>query len=365
MSKEVIKNAHQLIDPVSIKGVRSLKKFTKFVFVYPLTLLDHLFASRKSQVISVSGHEGLRDDLPLIIYVHYSSKNVVSEREKLTLRALQSIGFQTCLVMNINPNGPKVRHSIGNNRQFFDIICLRKNVGYDLGAYRDVLNFLMSHMQTNSKQIYFMNNSVIWFPKMIKTYFKELRNLDADVVAGSISFQYTEHIQTYLFGAKTENGLLAIQKWLFSIKNWRLKRSIVARGELNTNSILQSNLEVVTFPSDSRVKVTALRKLLKISSDKKGNPSESTLQRLQRNQDFAFAGIPVNPSHSFWLEKLENGFPGIKIDLVAKNPSGIQDYFELLTKLNDLGFGFDEINHLVYSNKNRSMTLRIRQLVKW
>ncbi len=365
MSKEVIKNPHWLIDVGRIRVVRGLTKFIKFVFVYPLTLLDHVFASRKSQVISVSGHEGLKDDLPLIIYVHYSSKNAISEREKLTLLALQSIGFQTCLVMNINPNGPNVDYSIGNNRQFFDIICLRKNVGYDLGAYRDVLNLLMSQIQTHNQQIYFMNNSVIWFPKMVKTYFKEVRNLDADVVAGSISFQYTEHIQTYLFGAKTENGVLAIQKWLFSTKNWHLKRTIVARGELSTSGILRSNLHVVTFPSDSQVKVTALKKLLRNPSDKKGGTSENTLQRLQRNQDFAFAGIPVNPSHGFWLENLENGFPGIKIDLVAKNSTGVQDYLELLTKLNDLGFGLDEVSQLVYSNKNRSMTLRIRQLVKW
>lgn len=365
MSKEVSKSANQPIGLVSLRSVRSLKKLIKFIFIYPLTLLDHLSANRKSQVISVVGQQQLKNELPIVIYVHYSSQNIVSEREKQTLLALQNIGFQTCLVMNVNKKGPTIGYSLEKNRQFFDVLCLRKNFGYDLGAYRDILEFLKSQTKLQCKQVYFMNNSVIWFPEMIKTYFEELRVLEADVVAASVSKQYVGHIQTYLFGAGTESGILAIQDWLFSIKNWRLKRTIVARGELGTNGILTSDLRVATFPSDSLVKVSALKKLTDKSSAIENRASLETLQRLQRNQEFAFSGIPVNPSHSSWLENLEAGFPGIKIDLIKNNPTGIQDYSDLVNKLVQLGFEFDEINKLIYSNKNRSMTLRIRQIIKW
>ena len=365
MSKEVGKSDVPQLGLVSLRNVRNLKKLINIILITPLTLFDHLSASRKSQVVSVLGHHDLKADLPLVIYVHYSSNNIVSEREKQTLMALQSVGFQTCLVMNINKKGPASNYALGKNRQFFDVICLRKNVGYDLGAYRDILEFLKSQTKAPGKKIYFMNNSVIWFPEMIKSYFKELRVLDADVVAASVSNQYIGHIQTYLFGAGTESGVLAIQDWLFSIKNWRLKRTIIARGELGTNGILRSNLRVATFPSDSLVKVIALKKLTNNSAIIKKLASVGTLKRLQRNQDFAFAGIPVNPSHFFWLENLEAGFPGIKIDLVRSNPSGIQDYSDLLTKLVELGFGFDEINELIYSNINRSIILRIRRKIRW
>jgi hypothetical protein len=365
VSEVVSKNANQPVGLVSLRSVRSLKKIIKFIFVYPLTLLDHISANRKSQVISVAGHQQLIDELPIIIYVHYSSQNIVSEREKQTLLALQNIGFQICLVVNVNKDGPTIGYSVEKNRQFFDVLCIRKNSGRDLGAYRDIFVFLKNQKKLHGNQIYFMNNSVIWFPEMIQSYFEELVGLEADVVAASVSNQYVEHIQTYLFGAGTESGVLAIQNWLFSVKNWRLKRTIVARGELETNGILTSDLRVVTFPSDSLVKVNALKKLFHVSTAFKNQASLGTLQRLQRNQDFAFAGIPVNPSHSFWLENLEAGFPGIKIDLVKNNPSGIQDYSDLVTKLNELGFGFDEISKMIYSNKNRSLTLSIRKIVKW
>lgn len=365
MSQEILKSAHRLSHPVSIQGVRGLKKIIKFVFLYPLTLLDNIFATRKSQVISVSGHEGLKVDLPLIIYVHYSSQNVISEREKLTLLELQKIGFQTCLVMNLNENGPTVDYSVDGNRQFFDAIFLRKNIGYDLAAYRDILKFLQNHLYLNSKQIYFMNNSVVWFPEMMESYFKNLQGLEADIVAASISNQYIPHIQTYFFGSKTESGLKVIQNCLFSLKNWRLKRTVVSRGELSTNSILSLDLKIATFPSDSLVRANALRKLVRNSSSIDSKISAVTLKRLKRNVQFAFAGIPVNPSHSFWLENLEAGFPGIKIDLIKNNPSSIEDYSDIIKKLVELGFDFDEINKLIYSNKNRSMTLWIRQQVKW
>ncbi len=365
MSEEIGKSGTPPLGLVSLRSVHSLKKLIKFVFIYPLTLFDHVSANRKSQIMSVSGYQSLNDDLPLIIYVHYSSQNIVSEREQRTLLALQKVGYQTCLVMNVNEKGAAINYDLEENRKFFDVICLRKNIGYDLGAYRDILEFLKSQTKTQGKKIYFMNNSVIWFPEMIKSYFKELRTLEADVFAASVSNQYLEHIQTFLFGAGTESGVLAIQDWLFSIKNWRLKRTIVARGELGTNGILRSNLRVATFPSDSLVKKMALMKLANKSAVLKKLTSSGTLQRLQRNQEFAFSGIPVNPSHSFWLENLEAGFPGIKIDLIKNNPSGIQDYPDLVAKLVELGFGFDEINRLIYSNKSRSMTLRIRQIVKW
>jgi len=365
VSKEVSKSDALPPGLVGLRSVRSLKKLIKFIFVYPLTLIDYIFASRKSQVISVSGHQELKDDLPLVIYVHYSSQNIVSEREKLTLLALQRIGFQTCLVINVNKKGPSINYSLENNRQFFDALCLRKNIGYDLGAYRDILVFLKNQKKTQGKRIYFMNNSVIWFPEMIESYFKELQSVEADVVAATISNQYIGHLQTYLFGANTESGLRAIQKWLSSIKNWRLKRTIVARGELSTNSILISNLQVAAHPSASMVQETALKKLVSFSNDVKNVTSTATIKRLQQNQDFAFAGLPVNPSHSFWLEMLENGFPGIKIDLIRKNPLNVQDYVELVKLLNDSGFSLNDTNNLIYSNVSRSITVRIRQMIRW
>jgi 16S rRNA G527 N7-methylase RsmG len=139
----------------------------------------------------------------------------------------------------------------------------------------------------------------------------------------------------------------------------------VARGELSTNSILISNLQVAAHPSASMVQETALKKLLSSSNKDTNITSIATLKRLQQNQDFAFAGLPVNPSHSFWLEMLENGFPGIKIDLIRKNPSNVQDYIELVKLLNDSGFSLRDTNNLIYSNVSRSITVRIRQMIRW
>jgi hypothetical protein len=113
------------------------------------------------------------------------------------------------------------------------------------------------------------------------------------------------------------------------------------------------------------VQEIALKKLVTSSNDDKKIASIATLKRLQQNQDFALAGLPVNPSHSFWLEMLESGFPGIKIDLIRKNPSNIPDYLEIIKFLNDSGFSFKETNSLIYSNVNRSIALRVRQMIRW
>jgi hypothetical protein len=70
------------------------------------------------------------------------------------------------------------------------------------------------------------------------------------------------------------------------------------------------------------------------------------IKRLLRNRSFLHAGIPQNPSHDYWLEMFESGFPGIKVDLVRNNPSDILDYEILISKLLESGFDYSMITSL-------------------
>jgi hypothetical protein len=77
------------------------------------------------------------------------------------------------------------------------------------------------------------------------------------------------------------------------------------------------------------------------------------------------AGIPLNPSHDYWLELLESGFPGIKVDLVRSNPSDIPDYEVVVEKLVESGYTYSQVGELINSNKSLSLILKIRTLLKW
>ena len=102
-------------------------------------------------------------------------------------------------MINLNEKGPTVDFSEINGKQFFDVVFIRKNIGYDLAAYRDGLKFLQDETRLQIKQIYFMNNGIVWFPEMVESYFKNIQGLEADIVAASVSNQYVGHIQTFFW----------------------------------------------------------------------------------------------------------------------------------------------------------------------
>jgi hypothetical protein len=48
------------------------------------------------------------------------------------------------------------------------------------------------------------------------------------------------------------------------------------------------------------------------------------------------SGHPLNPTHAFWRQLLDVGFPFVKRDLMARDPSGMSDHHELLETLSKL-----------------------------
>jgi hypothetical protein len=332
----------------------------------PFHFLDHLTAHRKSQVIYFSPLDSISPSQPILIYVHYSKSGVLTEREVDTLRNIRKTGFQICVVVNTEKSHllEKIAtHKENYNENYTEII--RKNVGWDLSAYRDVFFLLKKNGKVKNQPIIFMNNSVIWFPEMAESYFNGLVKQESDLIGASVSNQYRPHIQTFLFGSLNDVGTIEIEKWLKSIRNWRSKRTVVSYGELATIQIIKSSAKFMSFPDQDKIQELGLKKIHEDfeSSDLADPPV--VIKRLQRNRAFTHAGIPVNPSHDYWLEMLESGFPGIKVDLVRSNPSQLYDYEIAIKMLLESGFNYQMLNRLLISNKSKSVVFKIRTLLKW
>jgi hypothetical protein len=48
------------------------------------------------------------------------------------------------------------------------------------------------------------------------------------------------------------------------------------------------------------------------------------------------AGHPVNPTHAFWRQLLDDGFPLVKRDLLLRDPFGMSDHEEIFATLSKL-----------------------------
>jgi hypothetical protein len=345
----------------------------KFLFNFILSLLDNLTANKKTQITKHLGLQNLQRDKPLLFYVHYSKNGDVSPREIETLQNAKKAGLQVCLVINVDK---ATRHVLNNqtdqSSSYFDSIIIRNNVGWDLGAYRDAYFLVKEKTKITNNSFFFLNNSVIWFPEMIEKYFAKLLSVESDIVAGSISSQYRKHLQTFLFGAQTNDGVIVIENWLSTIKNWRMKRSIVRLGELGTSTFFNHPISIKGLPESNELIEVSVRKIhdnFKQIENENVNIDNKTLalvmNRLNRNRKFSMAGIPLNPSHDNWLELLESGFPGIKVDLVRSNPGDIPDYEVVIAKLVESGFTYSQIGQLINSNKPRSLIMKIRIFLKY
>jgi hypothetical protein len=326
--------------------------------------LDNLFANRKSGIKSVSGIEKLNGKLPIAIYVHYSKLNLLSSREVQLLKTLKSSGLKTCLVVNQSSKHPLSVDQIIQFETISDSLFVRSNIGYDLGAYRDTFFYLQDTKILSGRKVFFMNNSVIWFPDKVKKYVLKVRKANSDVIAASISLEHTRHLQTFFFASVSEKGHKEISAWLSTIKNWRFKKTIVRYGELGTSRFFDKGIEVQGLPSPDQIQDLAF--INTHAKSIKGNVRNAIAnrdlirKRLLRNREFAFAGVPMNPTHANWLEMIELGFPGIKIDLLKSNPTGVADYEFLISYIRDAGVSIREINGLIYSNTSKSKEYRIR-----
>jgi hypothetical protein len=331
--------------------------------VIPAIALDNLFSSRRSQIVNFTSSTDFSSTKPTLFYVHYSKNDILLYHEIESIKKIRNLGIQICLI--INSDSPKsflISELFSNYLNVAEICVVRKNIGYDLGAYRDVYKLYKVKNPETSNVSFFMNNSVIWLPGKIQKYFKELLNANCDIVAGSTSNQYLPHIQTFLFGSRSKIGLENLESWLSKIKNWRLKRSIVTFGELKTNSFFHNEIRVQSFPALSQLTSLGLQKIQE-SGD--SSPIDwRTTHRLSQNRKLNFHGFPVNPSHDYWLEMLEFGFPGIKVDLVARNPSEISDYNLVIEELITNGHTYEEIAGMLLANKPKSLVFRLRNIFK-
>ena len=299
-------------------------------------------------------------DSPILIYLHFSKSGDLPANEITTLKNLRKAGYQICLVINSNLANTRIIQG-----DFWDAQIIRRNVGWDLGGYRDAYFALTAVSEIQKTQIFFMNNSIIWFPEMIEEYFLQIRNHRTDILASSVSHQYKAHIQTFLLGGTSSEGINAIENWLSGIKNWRYKRTVVRLGELGTNKLFDSGLTISTLPNSETLLDSGLQKIQEDVFDDQEKYSRATLTRWRRNRALLMAGIPMNPSHDFWLELLESGFPGIKVDFIKNNPNDIPDYELAISKLLQSGYAYRDLTNLLLTNKSKSLVIKLRSTLKW
>lgn len=296
-------------------------------------------------------HQG---DAPLrsrmfVLFVTYTEMPYVPEYVYRHLDFLNANGFNVVVVSN----SKKINeHSLLELKQRSLVVLERPNIGYDFGAYRDGILWLMQNLGSFTRLLV-MNDSVFG-PINFKTNFiDKALAMDADIVGLIESMESRYHFQSFwiLF-----NSSVAASKKFFDY--WRAmpycqnKAEVVDRLETKLlSTFLQADFKAeALFPVDVVTRkaisnfLREIDALSRASGDKgeaadaanirvegsvnerlrlmpRGAPLRARLDYLRQIVGILNHGVPMNPSVFMWKTLLQDfEFPYIKREIFTKNP---------------------------------------------
>lgn len=288
------------MNPSSIRLVRIARKGAALA-IKPLLFADYLLAGRSrnfnaSQRLQIYN---MLEENTLVFFVHFDTRDLIDEIDVAALNFLKDNGYKVTVVTN-NSN---------LNATSFDPI-FAKNLGRDLGVYRDIVHTLFE-LGYKGKVI-LLNNSIAWMPgvKLRRSMEYLERNCGPNSVSTLVeSFQPRRHYQSFAFGLDFQSDV--VPSLFAAIKNVKLKRTLIVFGELKIGKrALTQGLAI-----QSMIKYKDV-----ISEFNSGNSKNG--DRIQIHK-MIHLQIPLNPTQHFWSEIISLGFPGFKKNLLTSNPANL------------------------------------------
>jgi len=303
--------------------LRLLVRLTRHAVFQAISFADSLSSTRKNQTLKSFSYAPMIHS-KLFIYAIWTKNALPSESDKLILKSFKNHGFDVLVALNQNEGQPRLSHE--QLRLIWGELCstliIRKNLGRDLAAYRDAFWFVETSLN-KYRTVVCANNSVLWMPTKMNSFVQKVASNTNTIFSATYSYQPFPHPQTFLIGANGL-GIHKLRENLGRIRNTKTRTAAVRMGELEIGRRLLKSTDKVTplFSYEDGLKTAiASTSALQKSTFLFETRMVRTRNLIQSEAD----GNSHNPSHFYWLELYELGFPGFKKDLLSKNPAGMFD----------------------------------------
>lgn len=191
-----------------------------------LTILDHKLSSQRSLIqgpISISGTS------IAILATYYEDRTMYMNQLQLEI---EKNGFHVIRVRN-SKSGLSSSKELG-----------RRNRGFDLGIFRDVVGFLSGKVDEGQVyEIIYVNDSVEYQPGTISRLIKLFREKeDRKVYSMFASKQRGYHLQSFILYMRfSDSQIIQLGHALSNFRNWKFKRTAVHRGERALHTYLSAS----------------------------------------------------------------------------------------------------------------------------
>ena len=172
-----------------------------------------------------------------IYVVFLNNSKRLDDFQILTLQNLQKLKVNTLLIVNANRLN-KIDKSVFD---YSNHTLIRKNIGRDIGAYKDGLKYLSTNIKLNNiKKLFFYNDSLFVRKKDYLKFLNQFFDLNYDFIAPFQTFEIEHHFQSFAFSVSGQ--ILNHRKYLSfwrRIYQFSHRKYAINKGEKKNTRIIK------------------------------------------------------------------------------------------------------------------------------
>jgi len=314
-------------------------------------LLHRAYSLTRHTILPALGHQVMRHrsprqlvsrwpdgEIPLgarvCVFAHWDGAGDVRPHVLHHIRALAAAGLSVVFVTNAGFLRPDAQEAL-------KLVCagiiVRRNVGYDFGAWREGIEQL-ALPRDNTAMVVIANDSVYGPLRSLNELFASIDFDAADVWGCTDSWQSRYHLQSYLmaFSPRVVASDAWRRFWSGVVPTWS-KTWLIRLFEIGlTQSMLKAGFTCrAIWPYKTLIKdvdLALLRDRKPDDDDTGPNMADPIVQvrrkHVLRLREAVADRSPLNPTSDLWRQLLMARFPFIKRELLRDNPSHVPDVVE-------------------------------------
>lgn len=267
------------------------------------------------------------------LFVHFDGQGRVLPATRTFLRSLSRTGLSIAFVTN---SGFILDEDKAFLREHCSAVLIRRNIGYDFGAWRDALDTL-GLPRAETRAIYLVNDSVYGPFTDLAPLLDPIDFTQADIWGVTESWQHHYHLQSF-FLACGGNAIRsrAWRRFWGSVRPIPCKDWVIRHCEIGfTRALARDGITTAAvFPNETLLDQAELERLERVvAADDlaEGQDVRLRAEAVHAGRILHYAQqepVPLNPSIDLWRQLLQAGYPFVKRELLLRNPTGISDVFE-------------------------------------
>jgi hypothetical protein len=269
----------------------------------------------------------------VVLFVHFDGAGRVIPTTRSFISRLAEAGLSVVFVTNSERIEPEAQLFL---KSVCQAMLIRRNIGYDFGAWRDGLDTL-GLPQAGTEAIYLVNDSV-YGP--FGDFTAMLGGIDfgqADIWGLTESWQHRYHLQSFFLACGGDAiRSEAWRRFWHSVRPVPSKEWIIRHCEIGfTHALQRGGVRcAAVFPQASLLDTTELARLEALAeADRPRRGKADALRARAAHARRLLRSVQrgrqdLNPSIDLWRQLLRAGYPFVKRELLQKNPSGIADVFD-------------------------------------